>query len=51
MFSHISRIIKHIARGTSKSRAILFAFIIFPLLLVLIVKGLNILLPFTYLAL
>jgi hypothetical protein len=47
---HILRVLNHVKRETSFSRAILFGLAITILLLVLLIKGVNIFIPFTYLA-
>ena len=44
------RILKHVSRGTSTIRAFLFLFVLIALSFILIIKAINIFLPFTYLA-
>lgn len=44
------RILKHVSRGTSTIRAFLFLFVLIALSLILVIKAINIFLPFTYLA-
>ena len=48
---NIIRIIRHVSSATSPMRAIIFAIVIFILLAVLLIKAINIFIPFTYLAL
>ena len=47
----IIRIIRHVGSATSPMRALIFSVIVFILLAVLLIKAINIFIPFTYLAL
>lgn len=47
----IIRIIHHVSSATSPMRALVFSVIVFILLAVLLIKAINIFIPFTYLAL
>jgi hypothetical protein len=47
----IIRIIRHVSSATSLMRAIIFSVVVFILLAVLLIKAINIFIPFTYLAL
>ena len=48
---NIIRVIRHVSSATSLIRAIIFSIIVFVLLAVLLIKAINIFIPFTYLAL
>ena len=48
---NILRILRHVGSATTPSRAIIFGVIVFILLAVLLIKAINIFIPFTYLAL
>ena len=50
-FLNIFRILHHVSAATTPLRALLFAIVIFILLAVLLIKAINIFIPFTYLAL
>ena len=47
---HIFRVSYHVTLKTSYTRGLLFFLMIFVLLLVLIIRAINIFLPFTYVA-
>lgn len=47
---HLFRVLNHVRRETSTIRALLFGLVLLILLLVLLIKAINILIPFTYLA-
>ncbi len=47
----IIRIVRHVSAATSPIRAIVFSVVVFILLAVLLIKAINIFIPFTYLAL
>ena len=46
----ILRILFHYAKSTSWFKAVLFSFLIFPVLFVLLIKAIQLFVPFTYLA-
>ena len=48
---NVVRIIRHISSATSPFRAAVFGIVVFILLAVLLIKAINIFIPFTYLAL
>ena len=48
---NILRILRHVGSATTPLRAIFFGVIIFILFAVLLIKAINIFIPFTYLAL
>jgi hypothetical protein len=47
---HIFRVVYHVTLKISYTRGLLFFLMIFVLLLVLIIRAINIFLPFTYVA-
>lgn len=48
---NIIRIIRHVSAATSPIRAVIFSVVVVILLAVLLIKAINIFIPFTYLAL
>ena len=48
---NIMRVFRHVGSATTPLRAFLFGIIMFILLAVLLIKAINIFIPFTYLAL
>ena len=47
---NIIRIIRHVSAATSPIRAVIFSVVVVILLAVLLIKAINIFIPFTYLA-